>query len=50
MKTKIKEELQIWKDLKDYVKKNMVSKTLTAPLESEINSMIEERGNYLKNL
>ncbi|KKM01799.1 hypothetical protein LCGC14_1790830 [marine sediment metagenome] len=54
MKTEIqkevKEELKLWENLKSHVKKNMVGKTLTAPIESEINSMVDERKNYIKNL
>ena len=47
---KIIKELKLWENLKSHVKKNMKGKTLTAPLEKEINSMIDERKDYLKNL
>ena len=50
MKTEIKKEVKLWKNLKDYVRKNMIGKTLTSPVEKEIDFMIKERKSYLRRL
>ena len=46
----VKKDLKLWEDLKKYVEKKMKGKTLTKGLEKEINYMIKERKEYLKNL
>lgn len=46
----LKDELNLWKDLKKYVMKNMKGKTHTKELEKEVNYMIKERIVYFKNL
>ncbi len=47
---KVKKELKLWEDVKDYVIKKMQGKTLTKDLEEEISSMIKERKDYLNSL
>ena len=54
MKTEIKKEveaeLKLWENLEDYVRKNLIGKTLTSPVEKEIDFLIKERKIYLRRL
>lgn len=46
----VRKEYLLWRELREYVKKKMVGKTNTEPLENEISRMIADRLDFMLRL